>query len=539
MKILGKEIKATSFVPSFLLKNLEPEAYLNQQSDISYPLWNMPFSGEKTPYELGEPINYYIEYYLMRERAWEAFLKSDVVQNAIKKYCLWVIGAGLKLQSEPVFEVLKKFNISVTEKELAKFSEDSESQFRLFAGMTQSTWSEESCLHELACEDLKNAILSGDILCILRFDGKYPKMETIDGIHIQTPIASDHLAAAENRGNEIIEGVEIDKKGSHVAYYIRQDDFTFNRIEAYGANTSQRQAWLFYGQKFKKSSVRGMSLLAAIIEAVSKMDRYKEATITSAEENANIIMTIEHNQFSDGENPLIESLAQSMGKDKGTAPETDSYTQCDAKATKISQHTSGEVINMPTGSKLERHNGSSDPKFAEFYGVNAELVYAIIGIPPEVAADKFGGAYSGSRAALKSWEYKILVDRTTKLKRQYYKPFYDFWLNINVSQNNISANGYLKALFENDHMVLEAYRNSRFIGATVPHIDPEKEAKAMRVKLGKGFENVPLDTISKVMEELNSGDMNAIIKKLQNEKELFKDFIGPTEPKSASPVPNS
>ena len=56
-----------------------------------------PFDGEKTPYELGQPKEFVLDYSTLRMRAWEAYIKSDIVQNAIKKYVLWVLGEGLKL----------------------------------------------------------------------------------------------------------------------------------------------------------------------------------------------------------------------------------------------------------------------------------------------------------------------------------------------------------------------------------------------------------------------------------------------------------
>ena len=495
----------------------------NTGESVFNPSDTVFFDGEKTPYEMGTPVNFKNDYYAMRMRAWESYLMSDVIQNALRKYCLWIVGSGLKLQSNPNINVLKKYKVNIDKTILKQFVKDTESQFRLYASMKQSVYSQEYTLHDEAAESLLNALMAGDILCINRLVDNRVCIETIDGKNVITPLLSDinYIEQAESRGNIIKDGVEIDSKGSHVAYYIMQSDLTFKRVLAYGKNTGKRQAWLFYGLKYKKSDVRGMSLLAAVMETAASMDRYKSATLAAAEENANIPLTIEHKAFSDGSNPMATQIAGAFGKGKGTAPETNA---CDGYALKIAQTTKKTTYNMPVGAEIKRHAGSTDNNFKDYYSINIEIVYSTIGIPPEVAIDKFGGSYSGSRAALKSWEYKMFTDRETQMKRQFYKPFYDYWLDIEILDNLVQAPGYLKALQTNNFMVIEAYRNCRFIGATVPHIDPLKEVNAERKKLGKKFDDIPITAMDNVSENLNTGDWEKNLEKASEEYALASEF---------------
>lgn len=506
---------------SFIIKMLggnEPKAsYIYRDYRNITP---MIYDGEKTPYELGNPKNLILDYYSLRARSWQAYIESDVVQNAIKKYVLWIIGSGLKLQAQPVENILEKSG--VTKESIDNFIKEAESLFRLYSNENYSTYNGMQSLHSMGAEALKNALLSGDVLCINRFDSSNVTMEIIDGVHVKTPLDQKELERIKARGNKIVEGVEVNSKNTHIAYYISDG----KRIEARGRKTKRLKAWLFYGLKHKISDVRGLSLLNAILETVSKMDRYKDATVGAAEENAKIPYTIEHLSYSTGENPLINNVIQSMGKGKGIAPETKSYEDCESGgyATKIAQSTSKQTYNLPNGAKLMRHAGSTDINFKEFFGINIDIIYTTLGIPPEVARDQFSGAYSGSRAALKSWDYKMLTDRNILLKDQFYKPFYNFWLDIQILQGNINAPGYQDALLNKDLITLSAYRNARFIGATVPHIDPLKEVNAERRKLGKSFDNIPLTTIEQSTEALNTGDSDQVIKKAQDEKESAKYF---------------
>ena len=493
--------------------------YVLEDYSNEYALY---YDGEKTPYELGTPKSYVLDYYALRARAWQTFIESDIAQNAIRKYCLWIVGPGLKLQATPNDYILNKKGIK-----LESFIPDAENQFRLFAEMKEASYSGMDNLHGLASEALKNALLAGDVLIVQRFDGENITTEIIDGHHIQTPYLTEFQEAAEKRGNKIVQGIEINSRKTHIAFYVKKSATEFERIETRGSETKRLKAWLFYGLKHKIDDIRGMSLLAAVLETAAKMDRYKDATLGSAEENQKIPYSIEHNQFSTGENPLLNETLQAFGKGKGAAPETKSYADCENVATKVAVSTSKKVYNMPVGSTLKRNNFNVALGFGEFFGVNTEIFYATIGLPAEVAMEKFGGSYSGSRAALKSWEYTMVTARVNQMKKYYYQPIYNYWLDINVLQNNVNAPQYLKALQANDLMTLAAYRNSRFIGATVPHIDPVKEVLAERKKLGKSYDNYPLTTGEQATENLNTGDYDQIIKKAEDEKNISKSFDDP------------
>jgi hypothetical protein len=478
--------------------------------------WNpsamIPFDGEKTPLELGTPFDFYIDYYSMRKRAWELFLMSDIVQNAVEKYCLWMVGSGLKLQADPQYDILQRSGFDVDVKQLIT---DIESRFRLHGNTKNSTHSRNMTLHHSAVEALKNALISGDVLCVVRYEKKRQTIELIDGCYISTPL--------DKIGNDKIkQGVEVDDTGNHIAFHVRTKGLEWKRVPAYNS-LGQQTAWLMYGRRHKIDDVRGMSLFSAIMETVSKLDRYKDATVGAAEENSKIPYTIEHDQHSDGQNPLINQVAQSFGKGNGTAPETKTLDP-DVLASKVAQTTSKQTYNMPVGSKLVRHSYDADIGFKDFFMPNLDIVYATIGIPAEVALDKFEGSYSSSRAALKSWEYNLAVKRKNILKDYFYKPFYDFWLDIEVLSNNIDIPGYLDAFNKDDYMLLESYRDCRFVGASVPHIDPLKEVLAERKKLGTNFDSIPLTTAEQSCENLNSGDFYSVINKASDEKEHSKDF---------------
>ena len=98
------------------------------------------------------------------------------------------------------------------------------------------------------------------------------------------------------------------------------------------------------------------------------------------------------------------------------------------------------------------------------------------------------------------------VERVNTLTQYFYQPIYEFWFIINMYKGNIQADGYREANISGDWMVMEAYTSARYIGQSMPHIDPVKEATAERIKLGSAYDSVPLETGEQACENGNAGD---------------------------------
>ena len=93
-----------------------------------------------------------------------------------------------------------------------------------------------------------------------------------------------------------------------------------------------------------------------------------------------------------------------------------------------------------------------------------------------------------------------------KFQVEFYEPIFNFWLFTEVEKGKIEAPGFMDAYKNKNYTIIEAYQTVRFTGPMFPHIDPLKEAKAEREKLGPQFRNVPLTTLERSTEILNGGD---------------------------------
>lgn len=499
--------------------------------------FSLPYDGEKNLGGIGPIKTYWMDYPRLRARSWQSYAESEITRTVIGRFVGWVVGSGLRLQSKPEFKILDGEGIEIDPEE---FSGNVERRFRLFTGSKNSSASRMITINTMAAEVLKSSLIGGDVLVRLFYDKKRGvRVQMIDGALVSAVITSaGNMPNILSNGNELRYGVEISPEGEDVAYHIRKRDLSYERIPA-RSETGHQIAFLVKGAMYRPQDVRGIPLISVVLETLAKLERYKEATVSSAEERAKIPYFIEHSMGSDGENPFIKGLAEATrggavigGNADGRLPQT---IEGEELASKVYATTNNQAFNMPVGSKISAVDTKTDLHFAEFYDKNIDIICAALGIPPDVAFSKYENSYSSSRAALKDWEHTLKIERD-RFAEQFYKPIYEFWLMVQVFEGKIKADGFTEAIVTNDDMIVTAYTQAKFIGDNVPHIDPLKEVQAERLKMGERGKNIPLTTVEEATEALNSGDADSNIKQFANELKESEE-LGLITEVVAVPVP--
>lgn len=501
------------------------------------PLFAWTFNGEKNLGEIGPIKAYVIDYEALRLRSWQSYLESEITQTIINKRITWAVGSGLKLQAEPDLDLLKSEGIKM---DAEKFSGETESRFRLYADSKFSDYSQMNNLNHIQNQAMLNAIVGGDVLVILRYENDTISVQLIDGTHIISPLGygTEWYPHYLPNGNRIVYGIELSPTGEHVAYYVRKPGFVFasERVPA-KTESGLTVAFMVYGSGYRIDNMRGIPLVSVVLESLKKLERYKEATLGSAEERQKIAYQIVHKENASGESPLMGQLAKAHDIDVPRNEDLPRSIEGKQLADNVAATTNKMTFNMSPGSELQQLESKNELYFKDFYNTHYELICSAVGIPPEVANAKYDSNFSASRAALKDWEHSLGVIRR-RFTNQFLKHVYALWLHVNILQNKIDAPGYIMAFIREDWMVLEAYRKARFVGAPVPHIDPEKEVRAERMKLGLTADAIPLTTVEAATEALNGGDSNHNL--LQFSKELQKaNSVGvkiPEPPKPAAPA---
>ena len=483
------------------------------------PMFTVSYDGETDQGAIGPIKRYWLDHVALRARSWQSYLESDITQGIINKYTGWIIGGGLKLQSEPDESVLESEGITITKED---FSKKVEARFRVYTKSKEISHNKQKNLSQIASTAHINAIIGGDVLVVLRLIKGSITIQLIDGSQVQQPLFLDKThAEAKKKGHRIRHGIETNKNDEPVAFYIRKRFNETTRIRAKSAG--RLTAFMVHGLEYRIDGLRGMPLISAVMQKIKMVDRYSEATVGSAEERQKIVFSIEHNVTSTGENPFLDKAraAFNANAEQQTGP-----IDGEATAAKVAVTTGKQAINMPVGATLRSLESKNELYYKDFYQTNVNAIASALGIPPEVAFSKYDSNFSASRAALKDWEHTILVKRGD-FSMQFYQNIYNFWLEIEILKNKIQAPGYLVARARKDNMVIESFQSARFVGANVPHIDPVKEVMAERLKLGTGLAHASLTTLEAATEALNGGDYDTNIEQVKRELELAEELRPP------------
>lgn len=502
---------------------------VNPSSTGSF-MFTIGYDGEKNVGEAGPIINYLNDYNGLRARSWQLYYESEIAQTIIKRSVTWTISRGLRLEAQPNELVLQSEGYAINKDTFKGIDDIIEARWKVWAASKKCSYDGIYNLAGLAREQQKNKWVAGDVLVVLRYKKNQLTVQLIDGACVKTPygIVDWMEGMPVLPGSErVINGVVLNDRGQHVAYWVQTSLLAFERVECVSKKTGMTMAYMVYGQRYRLNNTRGIPLLSVVNESAKILDRYKTATLGNAEETAKTVMSVEHESFSDGGNPMTENLTRAINPTKPTDIAKD--IDGNVLANNIAVTTGKQVFNMPIGAKLTKLNHTAELHYKEFFETNANAICSTVSIPPEVAFMKYDSNFSASRAALKDWEHTIIVNRD-EAATDFYQPIYSMWLFIEVMTGKINLPGYLQAYMENNQTALDAFTESLWKGPTVPHIDPKKEVEAVRAMLGDNAASLPLTTLENATEMLNQGDYDENAKQFAEELQEAKDMNVYIEP---------
>lgn len=193
-----------------------------------------------------------------------------------------------------------------------------------------------------------------------------------------------------------MQGVETDEDGAVCAYWVcsghplaamsdRNRGLEWTRVEARGRETG-RQNILHVIDRERAGQVRGVPILAPVLEALKQLGRYTEAEINAAVISAMFTVFVE-SAYAAEERPFGEMIPPDQLID----------TQ-DQSSIELGN---GAVVSLNTGEKV----AFADPKhpnsgYDEFTSAMLRQIGAALEIPPEEMMKQFSTSYSAARGAL-------------------------------------------------------------------------------------------------------------------------------------------
>lgn len=472
-------------------------------------IFNSLFDGEKFPGGYGTSHGYeFIDYWELRNKSVELFTKNLYAAGLINRLVTNIINTGLSLEATPVTSLLP-----IDDDQANDWSENIENLHRIWGNQKDLVdWKRQLTDGEMQAQAKRTAYISGDVLVVIRQSPLtgLPITELIDGRHVQDPVQGNHKKAAENRGNKITHGVEVDKNGRHVKFYVNTVEngkVISKPIPANGPKSGRKIAWLLYGSKRLLDDVRGLPLLGLVAQSLNEIDKYRDSEQRAALVNSMLAMFVKKDSDKPGTRPL-----------RGGAKRRDTVEVEDSDGTtrdfQVDKWLPGMAIDElqvgeePVSFDTKRPNAG----FNMFEDAIISAIAWVNEIPPEVLKLAFTSNFSSSRQA--NSEFKLFLDKERALfSSGYLKPRYENWLVSMVLSGRIKADGLLEAWRDQRKFeIFGAWVDSDWCGAIKPHVDPLKETNAYKIKDEQGY-----STKARSTRELTG------MKFSRNVKQLFKE----------------
>jgi len=447
--------------------------------------------------------------YTLRQRARMLYMAAPVATSAIKTNRTNVIGCGLQLKSR-----INRVKLGLTPEQAKEWQRKTEEEFELWAANKRNCdaigVNNFYTAQQLA---LASCLLSGDMIVLLKHEDPTVlnpyglRFHMIEADRVSTPTAMTagssffaNMTQGETKeGNRIYDGIEVDKNGRIIAYWIRNtypfqqtaDKTEWKRVLATGEETGLPNV-LHVMETERPEQYRGVSYLAQVIEPLLQMRRYTDSELTAAVVESFFTAFIK-TEADPNENPYNE-----VGGD-GTEQVSDDPNEYEMGPGQINIMKPGEDVVF------------GDPKrpaggFDGFVVAICKQIGAALEIPADLLLKSFNASYSASRAALlEAW-------KAFKMRREWFaddfcRPLYEVWMAEAVARGRIIAPGFFS-----DPAIRAAWLGSEWIGPTQGQLDPVKEITAEQLACENGFSTREQSTI-----RLNGGSFEANAEQLVDE----------------------
>lgn len=456
--------------------------------------------------------------YTMRQRARMLYMSSPVAASAIKTNRTKVVGTGLTLKSSIEHKAL-----GLTPEAAKEWQQNTEREFALWAGKKENIdaigMNDFAGLQQLV---VTSWLMNGDVFGLFKWYKETPlnpyqlRVHLIEADRISTPVGTSaapfrSMTDGKNQknGNDIYDGVEIDKNGMVVAYYICDSypnqlvrkKAEWKRVAAFGKRTGLPMI-LHIMDSERCDQYRGVTYLAPVIEALLNISRYTQSEIMAALIQSFFTAWIKTNTSPTG----IPINEVGYGTDGEQLPDSN-----DSRLENEYEMGPGSVLHMKPDEEVVFGNPNIPTQgFDVFFKVICREIGAALEIPYDTLLKEFNASYSASRAALmEAWEaFKM---RRAMLVNMFCQPVYERWLCEAVAIGRIKAPGFFS-----DPRIRAAWCKARWIGPVQGQLDPTKEVKADILAVAHGFK-----THEQVTREYGGGDWNENIEELTHENEAL------------------
>lgn len=453
----------------------------------------------------------------LRNRSADLASNSPLGASAINTLRSNVIGAGLMVSPKIDYRLL-----GLTAEEAKDWQRNALREFNLWANSTACDLYRKNNFFDMQDIAYMSYQIDGDGWAAIKYRRPVPdnpyclRVQIFEASRVCNPNSSGSYGSPNyydvemknnQNGNRIINGIEIDKDGAVVAYWIANRvpfDLTnpsaqleWQRVEAFG-ELSGRPNVLQISHEERPEQYRGVPMLAPVIEVLKQVSRYTNAELTAAIVKSFYTLFFTSNGSA---SELDDVLNSTYGEPEGMAPEDLARIEVGA----------GTLNLLPPGVDVKSMDASrSMSTFEPFTNILISQLGAAIGVPAEVLLSRFQSSYSAARGALLQ-AASVFKTRRRWFARDFCQPVYEAWLAEAIAIGRVSAPGY-----GTDPVITKAWSNADWFGPVMGMLDPEKEVRSAALRVKYGY-----STGEREAAELTGSDFDSNIDQIASEQQTW------------------
>lgn len=417
----------------------------------------------------------------LRARARDLARNSPMAVGALNTMVTNVVGTGLSMQCIPDRDALK-----MSDDAAEKWADHVEREFKLWAESSGCDVTRTQNFYGLQSLAFRSALESGDTFAILP-SVKRPQQPYTLAVQL---VEADRVCnpGFVKDSAELTAGIQLDGWGAPTGYHVsnRHPGALINRasikwqlVSAFGSSTGRRNVLHLFDRR-RPGQVRGIPMLAPVIEPLKQLQRYTDAELQAAVISGMFAIFVKmdpeafHDMFDDGgKSAYLQSSMSWDGSLKGGTMDGD-----------------GKAINLLPGESIESANpGRPNAMFDPFVQAIVRQIGVALEIPFEVLIKHFTASYSAARAALLD-AWRFFRGRRDWLATVFCQPIYEAWLEEAVAIGRVQAPGFFA-----DPATRKAWSTAAWVGDGPGSIDPQKEVNAAEKRISLGISTIAAESI--------------------------------------------
>ena len=444
---------------------------------------------------------------LLRKRARDLYAGGGLARSGPNTLTTNVVGWGIKPKPKIDGELLK-----LSDEKRDEWERNTLREFELWAESAMCDAERQQNFYGLQELAFLSMLVSGDCFALfgMKENKRTPYQTTIrilEADRVGTPESGGESQVTElENGGRIVDGVELDKEGAVVRYYItsrhplseeNSEELTYTPIEAFGKDTGYPNI-LHIMTHERPEQRRGVPFVAACIEYLKQFDRYLTAELAAQVVSSMLTAFI----INDADGASV-GLEDSVDEEEKV---TDNDLNLELRP--------GAIYDLPPGKKIETVNPlRQNTAFQGFCDTFEILIGSGQNIPKEVLIHKYDSNYTASRSALLDFWKTVRVYRR-KFNQMFNKQIWEMWRSEAVAIGRVEAPGFF-----DDPAIRRAWCGCMWNGVTMGHVDPRKEVEAAILRIQHN-----LSTEEQEAAEYNGNDWSEVIRQRRKEIEALADL---------------